>query len=110
MSDGAREALYNGIPESEVDDIMTTVVPLCAATAGVPIDFCANDLKIPKTYVYCGLDQATLPAMQDLFIAGTPDMKVIKVPTGHFPWLNMPGEIAEIIIQAAQESVAIEMA
>lgn len=110
LGEGAREALYNGIPESEVDDLMTTVIPLCGATAEVAVDFCANDLKIPKTYVYCALDQAVLPAAQDAFTAGTPDMKVVKVETGHFPFITIPKEIAEIIIQASKESVAIEMA
>ncbi|KUJ13786.1 alpha/beta-hydrolase [Mollisia scopiformis] len=110
LNDGAREALYNGVPEAEVDEIMSTLVPISSATTGVTVDFCANDLKIPKTYIFCELDQALPPAAQETLIAGTPNMTVVRVQTCHFPWLIVPDEIAEVIVRASKESVTYEMA
>lgn len=89
---------------------MLKIVPLTLACAKAPVDFVANDLKIPKTYVLAELDNGLLPAVQEAMCGGTPDMKVVRVQTGHSPFLGKPKEVRDIIINAVKESSAVEMA
>jgi hypothetical protein len=56
VNDNARKAFYNGLPEAEIDEMMAGLVPMSAVSATTPIEFCAGDLKIPKTYVMTLLD------------------------------------------------------
>lgn len=110
MNEGARFALYSGLPESEVDELMSKTVPMAIGAPKTPIDFVANDLKIPKTYVIAELDYGLPTAVQEAFCGGTPDMKTVRVQTGHSPFLEKPKEVCEIIITAVKESTAVEIA
>lgn len=92
---------YNGLPESEVDEMMSQLVPFSLACIKTPIDYSAGDLKIPMTYVLAELDQALVPPVQEAFAAGAPDVKMIRIQTGHSSMLAMPKEISEIIVQVA---------
>jgi hypothetical protein len=83
---------------------MAGLVPMTAAAAVTPVEFSAGELKIPKTYVMTLLDGGLPLPAQEMIVAGTPDMKVVKLETGHSSFLVVPERVAEIIVQAAEES------
>jgi hypothetical protein len=83
---------------------MAGLVPMTAAAAITPVDFSAGELKIPKTYVMSLLDGGLPLPVQEKYVAGIPDMKVVKLETGHSSFLVVPEKVAEIIVHAAEES------
>jgi len=104
MNDNARKALYNGLPEAEIDEMMTGLMPMTPVSATTPIEFCAEDLKIPKTYMMTLLDGGLPLKAQEKIVEGTPGTKVLRLETGHSSFLAVPEKVVEIIVQAAKES------
>jgi len=104
VNENARIALYNGLPEAKIDELMAGLVPMTAAAAITPIEFSAGELMIPKTYVMTLPDGGLPLPAQERFVAGTLDMKVVKLETDHSSFLVMPKRVADIIVQAAEES------
>jgi hypothetical protein len=74
---------------------------MSALSAMTPVEFCAGDLKVPKTYVMTTLDNGLPFAVQETFVEGTPGMKVVRLETGHSSFLVDPERVVEIIVGAA---------
>jgi hypothetical protein len=55
-------------------------------------------------YVMTLFDEGLPLPAQERIVAATPDMKVVKLETGHNSFLVMAERVAEIIVQAAEES------
>jgi hypothetical protein len=62
----ASQTLYNGLPKSEIYKMMAT----SALRAMTPVDFCAGDVKVPKTYVTTTLDNGLPFPAQEKFVGG----------------------------------------
>ena len=73
VNENARTALYNGLAEAEIDELMAGLVPMTAAAAITPVEFSSGELKIPKTYVMTLLDGGLPLPAQEKIVAGTPD-------------------------------------
>lgn len=60
-------------------------------------DFVDKDISIPKTYVLCEEDLALAVEYQAFFIGNGGYEDVIRLPSGHFPFLSMPEKMIDII-------------
>jgi hypothetical protein len=96
----ASQALYNGL-ESEIYEMMASLVPTSALRAMTPVDFCAGDVKAPKTYVTTTLDNGLPFPVREKFVGGTPGMKVVRLETGYSSFLVEPEKVVQIIVEAA---------
>lgn len=61
---------------------------------------------IPSTYIFCELDNAIAPAMQESMIGGAGlDFKdVLRLKAGHSPFLSRADELAMIISNLVSKS------
>jgi hypothetical protein len=57
-------------------------------------------VKIPKTYVVTLVDKRLPVPVQEAFVAGTPDIKVVRLETAHSSFLVTPEKVVEIIVEA----------
>jgi hypothetical protein len=78
----ARQALYNGLPESEIDEMMSSLVPMSALSVMTPVEFRAGYVKAPKTYVMTTLDNGFPFSVQEKFVEGTPGDEGYEVENG----------------------------
>lgn len=61
-------------------------------------------MKVPKTYLLCEKDETVSPEYQESFIKTGGFDKVVRVSTGHVPFVSEPGKVAEVIKDAAATS------
>src|SRR5690242_18897009 len=63
--------------------------------------FIAADIHVPKTYVICENDKVLAAAKQELVVKIGGFDNVERMQSGHFPFLSMPKETAEIFARLA---------
>ncbi|KFX95750.1 hypothetical protein O988_05654 [Pseudogymnoascus sp. VKM F-3808] len=66
-------------------------------------NFIETDITIPKTYLMCEEDQTVSPMYQESFIKTGGFNNVVKIPSGHFPFISMPEKVVKAIIDASQD-------
>ncbi|KAL3456746.1 Alpha/beta hydrolase fold-1 [Aspergillus heterothallicus] len=101
----ASALFFSGLPQSEIDAEWATL-PL-KQTRKSFTDFPSHiesEIQCPKTYILCEEDQAVPPTFQD-HMAGVGGYEVVRVKSGHAPFLSIPEEIVRII-QGVVERVA----
>ncbi|QGI62721.1 hypothetical protein CEK26_006682 [Fusarium fujikuroi] len=64
-------------------------------------DFINSDVTVPKTYILCEKDQTVPPELQEMLIQAGGFEKVEKLSSGHFPFVSIPQETAELFAQIA---------
>ncbi|KAI1122061.1 Alpha/beta hydrolase fold-1 [Nemania abortiva] len=66
------------------------------------LEFCANDIKIPMTYLLCEGDQALPIQVQESMADAIPRMKTRRCTAGHSPFLSQLGLTVEVIVDVAR--------
>lgn len=64
--------------------------------------FVDKDMTIHKTYVQCENDLALGIEYQAFFIGNGGYEDVVRLPSGHFPFVTMPDEIVQIICEVSE--------
>jgi pimeloyl-ACP methyl ester carboxylesterase len=54
--------------------------------------------RVPRTYIFCERDQALLPAQQQHAIDRCPGIRVLRLDSGHSPFLSQPDRLAELLL------------
>ena len=67
-------------------------------------DYITSDIKVPKTYLLCEKDETVSPEYQEAFIKTGEFDKVVRISTGHVPFVSEPGKVAEVIRDVAATS------
>lgn len=70
-----------------------------------PVDFCANDIKIPMTYLLCEDDKAVPIKFQEYMAAAIPAIRTRRCGAGHSPFLSRPDLTTEVIIEATRDTL-----
>ena len=65
-------------------------------------DFVESEIAIPKTYVLCERDQTVPPSFQEMMTQVGGFGKVVKLGSGHSPFLSMPGKVVGTIVEACE--------
>lgn len=60
--------------------------------------------SVPKTYIRTTTDKITSPALQDRLTTNWHVDTIHVLPSGHFPMLSMPEDLAAVMLSAALES------
>lgn len=64
--------------------------------------FVDKDMTIPKAYVQCEDDLALAVEYQAFFIGNGGYEDVVRVPSGHFPFVTVPERIVDIICERSE--------
>ena len=67
-------------------------------------DYITSDMKVPKTYLLCEKDETVSPEYQEAFIKTGGFDNVVRVATGHVPFVSEPSKMAEVIRDVATTS------
>jgi hypothetical protein len=66
-----------------------------------PVSSSANDLVIDRTYIVCENDQAVPLFVQEMYIAADPGMKMVRMNSGHSPFITQLDRLVGIIKKAS---------
>ncbi|GGE35956.1 hypothetical protein GCM10011360_24690 [Primorskyibacter flagellatus] len=88
----AGEALYNGVSPEGIDWALTQVCNEPSDPHREPIRVGAAFASVPKSYVICTEDRMIPAVDQEAMAAGLSD--VVRIATGHSPFLSTPAELA----------------
>lgn len=114
IEDGVRSRLLReSIAETFLNDcdeaLITKTIPLfkpqVLAPVKTPVTWSAGFKNLPKSYIYCSLDQAIAPRLQELMAARAEVNSMHVLHAGHEPFLSMPHELTECILRAAEASI-----
>ncbi|VUC26270.1 unnamed protein product [Clonostachys rosea] len=64
--------------------------------------YITSDILINKTYTLCGEDKAVDPSHQEAFAQIGQYDKVVRLQSGHSPFISMPERVVEVVVGAAQ--------
>jgi pimeloyl-ACP methyl ester carboxylesterase len=105
-----REAFYGDVAPAVADAaiaLLTPDAPLPIALGSVTLT-AGGWGSVPRTYVICSQDMIIRPALQRRFIAdadaafpGNPT-SVRTLDSSHSPFLSMPGQVADIVLELAR--------
>ena len=98
---------YSDLPQTIADEAIKDLLPKTATTSheSVTLDY----QSIASTYVICELDVAVPPRFSEMMIVQSRiPCEVLRIQSGHSPFLNMPKLVANIIRRAAGEEVEMD--
>lgn len=107
LLDTAKSVLYSDLPADQVDRLWPTLVKTHSSDNihSFP-KFVDMEFRSPKTYVFCEADVALATEYQAYFVGVGEYDDVIRIPSGHSPFLKMPGEMVKIICDIAEKTPA----
>ncbi|KAL2856743.1 Alpha/beta hydrolase fold-1 [Aspergillus pseudodeflectus] len=93
----AKPLFFSGLPQEEVDAEWERLALKQTRKSMTDFpEYIESEIQCPKTYILCEEDQAVPPAFQE-HMAGVGGYKVVRVKSGHSPFLSIPGEIVRIV-------------
>jgi pimeloyl-ACP methyl ester carboxylesterase len=103
--EGFIESFYNDCSPEDVDYLLARVRPQPVRPLQAPLRLSEKNYgRIPRYYVKCLLDRGVTPAFQDKMIAASPVRRTFELRASHSPFMSMPRELAEVLLEVARES------
>ncbi|KAK0644462.1 Alpha/Beta hydrolase protein [Cercophora newfieldiana] len=65
--------------------------------------FLESEITVPKLYLLCERDQAIPPAFQEVMVQVGKFDKVVRLESGHSPFLSVPEKVVEAIVEFGNE-------
>jgi pimeloyl-ACP methyl ester carboxylesterase len=102
LTTAAIQVFYSDVPKEEAD----TAYANCAKHQSVKTfttfpNYVESEIQCPKTYVLCEADQA-IPAAWQEQMAQTGGYEVVRITSGHSPFITKPDEVVAIIEKRAE--------
>ncbi|MGV9992822.1 alpha/beta hydrolase family protein [Streptomyces sp. NPDC003374] len=99
----------DGVPEAELDRLTALAAPQPLGTLLQPLRLTGAVAAVPTTGVLCTRNGAGIDLVQRLVDLGDPALAVLtdpqvtffELPTGHWPMLSRPAELADVLLKAA---------
>ncbi|KAK5662105.1 hypothetical protein OQA88_8010 [Cercophora sp. LCS_1] len=105
---GAKEAFYGDVAPEKAD---VAFAGLCKfqswKSMNVHPEFIEREIEVPKMYVFCEKDQTVAPAFQEKFVKIGGFDKVVRLSSGHSPFLTAPGEVVKAVVEFCEEAAGI---
>lgn len=100
LLDTAKPIFYNDLTTQQIEEVWPSVVKTHSLRNfnSFP-EFVDKEINIPKTYVFCENDVALPIEYQAFFVGHGCYEDVIRIPSGHFPFLKMPEKMVEVICE-----------
>ncbi|GAP88131.1 hypothetical protein SAMD00023353_1501020 [Rosellinia necatrix] len=96
------ESFYSDLPEDEAAGWRAKLQHHSQRSFEEPLGYCANDIKIPMTYLICEGDKTLPLELQESMVQGIAAMTTRRCTAGHSPFLSQPDRTTEVIIEAAR--------
>ncbi|KAK1751213.1 Alpha/beta hydrolase fold-1 [Echria macrotheca] len=110
LTEDAKPVFYSGLSPELADAAFTSLCKFQSHAAfHVCPDFIASDITVPKTYLLCESDQAVPPAYQQVMIEFGKFQKVVRLASGHSPFLGMPGRVVDEIVQVCDQGISEQL-
>lgn len=93
----ARALYFSDLTDEEAERYVEALCPQAQDSFETPVDFVPSQLKIPATYLFCELDCASPPSLQEKWLAEFPWMKIERCNSGHAPFINKPDRVIEVL-------------
>ncbi|MFE3262254.1 alpha/beta fold hydrolase [Nocardia sp. NPDC059229] len=105
----AGPAGLTGVCAADRERLVQLGTPQPTATFFDPVELTGAWRTLPVTGVFCLANGLSLEVARQLYATGAPrfakfaaaDTTFFELPTGHFPMLSTPAELAEVLIRAA---------
>ncbi|KAL7627514.1 hypothetical protein AAE478_001707 [Parahypoxylon ruwenzoriense] len=97
------EAGDSRVPKEEQFALSRTLVHQSKASLEAPVQYAAAEVSVPKTYIVCTEDPS-LPAALQENLARASGCEIVRVESGHFPFLESDAkanEVVDIIVDVA---------
>ncbi|MFE3262589.1 hypothetical protein [Nocardia sp. NPDC059229] len=105
----AGPAGLTGVCEADRERLVQLGAPQPTAKFFDPVELIDAWRTVPVTGVFCLANGLSLEVARQLYATGAPrfakfaatDTTFFELPTGHFPMLSTPAELAEVLVRAA---------
>lgn len=95
----ARATFFSDLTEADAAAAVERLTPQPDAPLCEPVRLTSGALgRVPRTYIFCERDQALLPAQQQHAIDRCPGIRVLRLDSGHSPFLSQPDRLAELLL------------
>ncbi|KAI0410092.1 Alpha/beta hydrolase fold-1 [Xylaria palmicola] len=99
-----RAPFYNDLPPDMAKELGAKLQHQSQRSFEEPLEFCANDIRIPMTYLLCENDRTIPIDSQEFIVRSIPAMKTRRCTSGHSPFLSQPDLTADVIIEATRSA------
>ncbi|KOT95011.1 esterase [Streptomyces sp. NRRL F-5755] len=91
----------HGLTDEQIEHMVDEATPHPGATLTEPAELAGSLAELPATYIKCVLDgPEPIPAVAKLLTSEK--RRLVELETGHWPMLSAPGELARILLDAAE--------
>ncbi|WP_199547144.1 alpha/beta fold hydrolase [Streptomyces sp. N35] len=98
-----------GIDEAGLERLARLAAPQPIGTLTQPLRLTGKALELPASGVFCTANGMSIALVEAVVAAGDrraqrlldPQVTLHDLPTGHWPMLSAPGELAEVLVRAA---------
>jgi pimeloyl-ACP methyl ester carboxylesterase len=97
-AEAALEALYRRLPPATARTLANRLRPLAPIASGYPLP---RHPDIPTSLVYAAQDEIFEPAWERFMATEVLGIEPIEIPGGHFPMLEDPGALADLLERLA---------
>jgi len=102
LLEAAKPVLYSDLAPEQREEMWTTAITTHSEANFHSLPkFVDKDMTIPKTYVICEDDHALTVEYQAYFVGNGGYEHVVRLPSGHFPFVSMPDRIVDVICEVA---------
>ncbi|OKL60043.1 hypothetical protein UA08_04975 [Talaromyces atroroseus] len=102
LKDSSKSIMFNDLTDHEANEAwlllfkQQTWKSMCAFP-----EYITADVTVPKTYVICEKDQIIPAPYQDVIVQYGKYDHVVRLPSGHIPFLSVPDKVLEVIVEVA---------
>ncbi len=94
----ARATFFSDLSDNDAAAAYGRLTPQPIAPLGEKARLTCGGLeRVPRTYIFCAGDQALIPAQQQRAIDRSPGIRVLRLASGHSPFLSQPQRLAELL-------------
>jgi len=95
----ARATFFSDLTEADAAAAFQRLTPQPNAPLTERVRLVSGGLEhVPRTYIVCERDQALIPAQQQWAIDRCPGIRVLRLDSGHSPFISQPQRLAELLL------------
>lgn len=99
LTEGAKPEFYNDLPPEKADAAFAS---LCKMQSHKSMNTfpqsIQSEVTVPKLYLLCEKDQTVPPSLQEAMAKVGRFDKLVRLDSGHSPFLSIPGEVVKAIV------------
>ncbi|KAK1756660.1 Alpha/beta hydrolase fold-1 [Echria macrotheca] len=98
VTEGAKAEFYNDVEPAKADAAFASLCRFQSwRSMNTPPAFIEAEITVPKWYILCEKDQTVLPAVQESMASVGKFDRVIRLASGHAPFLSVPEEVVGVV-------------